>query len=63
MMPVKADLAIYWCVWIVQECGFHVKPLFGFQFLQDCSGFCKSGHNWYGFSSWCCGYSIVITGS
>ena len=44
MMPVKADLAI--CssaigvsAWIVQECGFHVKPLFGFQFLRDCSGF------------------------
>ena len=27
MMPVKADLAI--CVWIVQECGSHVKPLLG----------------------------------
>ena len=23
----------------MQECGFHVKPLFGFQFLRDCSGF------------------------
>ena len=41
MMPVKADPAI--CssaiglsAWIVQECGFHVKPLFGF---RDCSGF------------------------
>ena len=28
-----------WCVWIVQECDFHVKPLFVFQFLQDCSVF------------------------
>ena len=25
--------------YVVQECGFHVKPLFGFQFLQDCSEF------------------------
>ena len=44
MMPMKADLAI--CssaigvpAWIVQECGFRVKPLFGFQLLRDCSGF------------------------
>ena len=22
-----------------QECGFHVKPLLGYQFLRDCSGF------------------------
>ena len=32
----KADFAICssrWCVWIVQEYGFHVKPLFGYQFL------------------------------
>ena len=47
MMPVKTDQVICNCAigvsaWIVQECGFHVKPLFaGFhdQFLQDCSGF------------------------
>ena len=44
MVPVKADLAI--CssavgvpAWIVQKYGFHVKPLFGFQSLQDCSEF------------------------
>ena len=40
MMPMKADLVIYsficnWCVWITQECGFYIKPLFGFQFLWD----------------------------
>ena len=23
----------------MQECGFHAKPLFGFQFLRDCCGF------------------------
>ena len=39
MMPVKADLAVYSSAigvsaWIVQECGFQVKPLFGFQFLR-----------------------------
>ena len=32
-------LLCHWSVWIVQECGFHVKPLFGFLFLWDCSGF------------------------
>ena len=42
MMLVKAGLIISnlnWCVWIVLECGFYVKPLFGFQFLRDCSMF------------------------
>ena len=24
---------------LVQECGFHDKPLLGYQFLRDCSGF------------------------
>ena len=28
--------------WIVQECGFYVKPLFGFYVVP--AGFCKSGH-------------------
>ena len=46
MMPVKADLAIFSSLigvyaWIVQEFGFHVKPLMGYQFLP---GFCKSSH-------------------
>ena len=44
MMPVKADLVICSSLigvtgYIVQECGFHVKPLLGYQFLRDCSGF------------------------
>ena len=29
----------HWCVWIMLECGFHVKPLLGFQFLWECFGF------------------------
>ena len=40
MMPVKADLAIgSSAIGVVQECGLHIKLLFGLQFLWDCSGF------------------------
>ena len=27
---------------VVQECGFHVKPMFGFEFLRNCSGFLQN---------------------
>ena len=35
----KSNLASYWCAWIVQECGFHVKPLFGFSSCRIKTGF------------------------
>ena len=42
MMPVKADLVILTLPLVCLDSAgvwLHVKPLFGFQFLRDCSGF------------------------
>ena len=51
----------HWSVWIVLECGFHVKLQNGFQFLRDCAGFWQiQSHTYYDTTSYEATCKIII---